>query len=177
MIDEEKLLSEAVALGFAEVAVIDTAEIEFQPAFRVCCEDNLCGKYGVNYTCPPDCGTTDEMRGRVLRRRRALVLESMWDVDDPMDSAQTAPAKRQHNQWTLALRRKIDAPVLMVGASGCSLCEPCMLPGGEPCRFPDRRWSCMSAYCVYVQRLAERCGMSYDCGPRCVSLYSLLCFD
>ena len=176
MINEEVLKKAAVELGFAEVAVIDTEELVFQPAFRICCEDNACGKYGVNYTCPPDCGSTDEMRERILRYRRALVLESMWDVDDPMDAAQTAPTKSQHNQWTRTLREMMDGPNLMVGASGCSLCNPCMLPGGEPCRFPDQRWPCMSAYCIYVQRLAECCGMSYDCGPGCVSLYSLLCF-
>lgn len=177
MMNEAELQAAAVSLGFADTAVMDTAEIVFQPAFRVCCEDNLCGKYGVNYTCPPDCGTTDEMRGRILRYRRALVLQSMWDADDPMDGAQTAPAKRQHNRWTRALREQMDGPTLMVGASGCSLCSPCMLERGEPCRFPEQRWSCMSAYCIYVQKLAERCGMAYDCGPGCVSMFSLLCFD
>ncbi|MCI8525945.1 MAG: DUF2284 domain-containing protein [Oscillospiraceae bacterium] len=176
MMREEELLSAAFALGFADAAVVDTSEIVFQPAFRVCCEDNLCGKYGVNYTCPPACGTTEEMRGRILRCRRALVLQSMWDADDPMDSAQTAPAKRQHNQWTRALLEQSGLKGLMVGASGCSLCTPCMLERGAPCRFPDRCWSCMSAYCIYVQKLAERCGMDYDCGPGCVALFSLLCF-
>ncbi len=175
--NEEALKTAAVELGFADVAVIDTADIAFQPAFRICCEDNSCGKYGVNYTCPPDCGSTDEMRERILHYRRALVLESMWDVDNPMDSAQTAPAKGQHNKWTRTLRERMDGPNLMVGASGCSLCNPCMLPSGEPCRFPDQRWSCMSAYCIFVQKLTELCGMSYDCGPGCVTLFSLLCFD
>lgn len=172
--EEQKLLEAALALGFADAAGIDTGEIVFQPAFRVCCEDNLCGKYGVNYTCPPDCGSVDEMRRRVLAHRRALVLQSLWDVEDPMDSAETAPAKRQHNRWTRTLRAQAGPGAQMVGASGCSLCNPCMLERGAPCRYPDQRWSCMSAYCIYVQKLAERCGMDYDAGPGCLALYSLI---
>ena len=50
----------------------------------------------------------------------------------------------------------------MIGASGCSLCKPCAMAKGEPCRFPSRRYSCMSAYCIYVKKLAEECGIRYD---------------
>ena len=39
----------------------------------------------------------------------------------------------------------------MIGASGCSLCTPCALAEGLPCRFPDLRYSCMSAYCIFVK--------------------------
>ena len=65
----------------------------------------------------------------------------------------------------------------MIGASGCSLCDPCAIVEGKPCRFPDKRFSCMSAYCVFVRDLAEKCGMDYDCGPSIVALFSMACFE
>ena len=57
----------AMEMGFAAAALIETKDIEFIPAFRPLCEENLCGKYGVNYACPPDCGTVEEMKARIQK--------------------------------------------------------------------------------------------------------------
>ena len=124
---EQELLAQALELGFANAGLIDTGDLIFVPAFRPLCQENLCGKYGVNYACPPDCGTVEEMRQSVLRWPRALVMQSMWDIEDPMDEAQTKPAKGRHNKLTRQLIDRAGAPGLMIGASGCSLCTPCAL--------------------------------------------------
>ena len=174
--NEQSLLDHALALGFANAALIDTARIVFEPAFRPLCEENLCGQYGVNYSCPDACGTVEEMRSRVLRYRRGLVLQTMWNIDDPLDGSQTRPAKARHNRLTRELMDWAGEPGLMVGASGCGLCTPCALAEGAPCRFPALQYSCMSAYCVFVKDLAEKCGMEYDCGPGVVAFFSMYCF-
>ena len=54
---EEKMQEFAVACGFEKTAVVRTEDLVFDPAFRPYCEENLCGQYGINYTCPPACGT------------------------------------------------------------------------------------------------------------------------
>lgn len=174
---EQEMIRLAEELGFASAAVIDTEDIVFIPAFRPLCEENLCGKYGVNYACPPACGTVEEVAARVRSYRRALVLQTMWDIDDPMDVAQTKPAKTAHNRMALELKDRIGGDGLVAGAGGCDLCRECALVHGEPCRFPDRKFSCMSAYCVFVQDLAQRCGMEYDCGPGVVGFFGMYCFD
>ena len=58
---EKEMIDLAVELGFANAAVMDTKDVTFVPSFRPLCAENLCGKYGVNYACPPDCGTVEEM--------------------------------------------------------------------------------------------------------------------
>ena len=174
--EEKQLLDLALELGFANAALVDTEELVFVPSFRPLCAENTCGKYGANYSCPPDCGTVEEMRGRVLRWRRALVLQTMWDIEDPLDDGQIKPAKGRHNRLTRTLIDRAGAPGLMIGASGCSLCSPCALVEQEPCRFPDLRYSCMSAYCIFVKDLAGRCGMEYDCGPGVTAFFSMYCF-
>ena len=174
--NEQALLKKALELGFANAALVDTADVTFIPAFRPLCQENLGGKYGVNYACPPDCGTVEEMRRKLQSWPRALVMQTMWDIDDAMDERQTKPAKGQHNRLTRQLIDWAGAPGLMVGASGCSLCSPCAITQGEPCRFPELQYSCMSAYCVFVQELAQRCGMEYDCGPGVVAFFSMYCF-
>ncbi len=175
MMNEQEIIRRAEEAGFAAAVFVDTDRIEFQPAFRPLCKENVCGKYGVNYACPPDCGTVKEMAARIRRYRRALVLQTMWEIADPL-SDETKPAKRRHNRMTQALRERLDVPCLMVGAGGCDLCAPCALPAGEPCRFPDKRFSCLSAYCIFARALCEKCGLDYDCGPGLVAFFSLLCF-
>lgn len=174
---EQQMIDLAVELGFANAAVMDTKDLQFVPSFRPLCQENLCGKYGVNYACPPDCGTVEEMQARIQRWPRALVMQTMWDIEDPMDEGQTRPAKGQHNKMTRRLIDRTGRPGLMVGAGGCSLCSPCAITEGKPCRFPDKQYSCMSAYCVFVQEMADSCGMEYDCGPGVVAFFSMFCFD
>lgn len=174
--NESQLLETALELGFANAALTDTKDLTFLPSFRPLCEENLCGKYGVNYACPPHCGTVEQMRRKVLQWPRALVMQSMWDIEDPLDEARTRPAKAEHNRLTRELIRRADRSGLMIGASGCSLCTPCAMAEGLPCRFPELQYSCLSAYCIFVQELAGRCGMEYDCGPGIVAFFSLFCF-
>lgn len=174
---EQEWIDLALSLNFANAAVMDTGDLVFVPSFRPLCQENLCGKYGANYACPPDCGTVEEMKERILQWPRALVLQTLWDIDDPLDESQTKPAKGQHNRMTRLLIDRAGQPGLMVGAGGCSLCSPCALVEGEPCRFPDKRYSCMSAYCIFVQEMAASCGMEYDCGTGITAFFSMFCFN
>lgn len=54
-----KMIQYAVEEGLAAAAIVDTSAIVFDPSFRTYCEENLCGQYGANYSCPPDCGSPD----------------------------------------------------------------------------------------------------------------------
>ena len=75
---EQTMIDLALQERFAAAVMVDTKDIVFDPIFRPCCEENLCGQYGVNYTCPPDCGSPEEMEARVRAHKRALVLQTIW---------------------------------------------------------------------------------------------------
>ncbi|MFQ8809620.1 MAG: DUF2284 domain-containing protein [Oscillospiraceae bacterium] len=176
----EEMTSIAAEEGFAAAVVTDTKDIPFDPSFRPLCAENLCGKYGANYSCPPDCGTPDEMRARIQAHRHALVLQTIWEIADYSDSKAIKAAKKEHNAATLRLLgrlRRADVPGFPVGASGCALCETCAITEKKPCRYPDLYYSCMSAYCIFVRRLAEQCGMEYDCGPGLLAFFGMYVFD
>ncbi len=173
----EKLIHLAIETGFANAALIETKDLIFLPSFRPLCAENLCGKYGVNYACPPDCGTVEEMKARVLKWTHAIVLQTLWDIDDPMDGNQTKPAKGKHNKMTRQFIDQVGIPGLMIGASGCNLCDSCAITEGKPCRFPQQMFSCMSAYCIFVKDLADKCHMEYDCGPNITTFFSMYCFS
>ena len=107
---EDALIKLALDLGFADAAILNTKELVFVPGFRTLCKENLCGKYGANYACPPDCGTVEQMREKVLRWQKALVLQTMWDIEDPLNNEQIKPAKAQHNKLTRQLIDEAGEP-------------------------------------------------------------------
>lgn len=177
---DELLCQWAAEEGFVGAAVVDTDRIPFDPGFRVYCEENLCGQYGVNYSCPPDCGSPEQMRQRIVTHRKALVLQTIWEIEDYSDAPAIKNAKSSHNAAAIRLAKRLreaGCPGLIVGASGCALCKPCALTVGEPCRFPDICYSCMSAYCIFVKKLTDQCGLEYNCGPGLLAFFGMYVFD
>ncbi len=177
---EETMLQYALEEGFAAAKVTDTANIVFDPSFRPYCQENLCGQYAANYTCPPDCGTPEEMKQRVLAHAHALVLQTIWEISDYSDAAAIRQAKTGHNAAQIRLAHRLreeGCPGFLVGASGCALCSPCAKKLGLPCRFPEDSYSCMSAYCIFVKKLTDACGMEYDCGAGLLAFFGMYVFD
>lgn len=176
----ETMIQYAFDEGFAVAAVVDTEDIVFDPAFRPYCEENLCGQYGVNYSCPPSCGTPEDMKQKILAHKKALLLQTIWEISDYSDMPAIREAKAAHNAAELRLVKRLRAEGCSgfpVGASGCALCTPCSLSKGEPCKFPEYQYSCMSAYCIFVKKLADTCGMDYDCGDGLLAFFGMYVFD
>lgn len=170
----------AVDEGFAAAAIADPNDIVFDPSFRPYCEENLCGQYGANYSCPPDCGSPEEMKQRILAHKKALVLQSIWEISDYSDIPAIKQAKTAHNAAEIRLVKRLRSHGhngIIVGASGCALCSPCAQAQGLPCKFPDLKYSCMSAYCIFVKKLADKCGMEYDCGEGLLAFFGMYAFD
>ena len=176
----EEMVAWAAEEGFSAAAVVNTDQIVFDPSFRPYCAENLCGQYGANYSCPPDCGSPDEMKQRVLAHKKALVLQSIWQISDYGDKAAIKQAKKDHNAAELRLIKRLRSAGcdgIIVGASGCALCNPCKQTLGEPCSFPDLKYSCMSAYCIFVKKLADACRMEYTCGDGLLGLFGMYVFE
>ena len=176
---DQEMVELAVAEGFAGAAVIDTDKIVFDAMFRPFCEENLCGQYGVNHSCPPSCGSPEQMKQRILSHKKALVLQTMWEISDLEDKETIKQAKRGHNLAALRLMKALreqGCPGFLVGASGCALCSPCALKNGESCTFPDLQYSCMSAYCIFVKKLADECGLEYTPGDGLTAFFGMYVF-
>ena len=175
---DDQMIQLAYGEGFAAAAVTDTDKIVFDPAFRPYCAENLCGQYGVNHSCPPDCGTPEEMRQKLLSASEALVLQSLWEVPG-YGTPEVLSSKAEHGAAIRRFRddlRRDGFDVFAVGYGACSLCKPCKRKNGEPCAFPDLRVSCMSAYCVDVAKLAKRCALPFDWNPKKLYLFGMILF-
>ena len=173
-----QLIDLARQQGFT-AGVIPTGAIRFEAEFRKYCAQNLCGNFGVNWSCPPDCGTVEQMQARIQAYPYALVLCSDHAIEDYRDRAAILQAKKQHNRASLALADALRAagiPGLLAGGGNCDLCDRCARQDGLPCVMPDRMFSCLSAYCVHVRDLAEAAGLEFASQPGKMSLFGLYAF-
>ena len=134
------IIKEAKKLGFSDAALMDTKNLVFVPEYRMYCEQNVCGCYNVNPACPPESGTVEEMKERALKYEKTLVLQTMQDYE--MDYKK---AKLHQNHLTEQLAEKMKeagkTDILIMSAG------------------PYKHNSCMSAYCVDAQKMANVVGM------------------
>lgn len=176
---KEILLKTAEELGFENYKIISPTLLHFDSRFRGYCEVNYCGNYGKNYSCPPACGTPRELEEKTKKFQKVLVLQTITPVKDIMDDRETRVIKHRHNQMTWELIqncRKELGEYLPAMAGPCGFCSPCAMETGEECRFPEKKASCLSAYCIQVDALAEVCKIPYYCENQ-VAFFSLVFFD
>lgn len=138
------LIKEALSMGFANAAIMDTKDLVFVPEYRQFCEDNMCGNYNLVPACPPACGTVEEMHERAMKYEKALVLQTV--LKDPlMDPVLFKQAKHAQNILTEQLAKRMQETgkddVLIMSAG------------------PYKNCSCMSAYSVDAQKMADAVGM------------------
>ena len=133
-------IEEAKKLGFSDAAIMETKDLVFVPESRMYCEQNRCGGYNLNPACPPASGTVEEMKQRALQYKKTLVLQTMQDYE--MDFKK---AKLNQNKLTEQLSEKMKEAGktdFLIMSSG-----------------PYKHHSCMSAYCVDAQKMADAVGM------------------
>lgn len=173
---EKELVTLAEKEGFSG-AVLDVADVPVNAQFRPFCEENRCGQYNANYSCPPTCGTVEQLHRKILAGEQALVLKSEWPIESYQDEQAIRQGKSAHNNAMLGLLERLNNmgyDGLMIGGSCCSLCDPCKMVTGEPCAFPQLRFSCMSAYCVDVAQTAKRCGMEFQWDSTRLYIYGMI---
>ncbi len=85
MLNYEELIKKAKDNGFQNAGPLDVKTLEFMPEVREMCASDRCQSYGKNWACPPACGTLDEMRARVERFSRGLLVQTVGQLEDNMD--------------------------------------------------------------------------------------------
>ena len=98
-------IKEALTLGFNNAAVIDVKDLVFVLEYRQFCEENLCGNFNVISSCPPACGTPEEMHRKALNYKKALILQTV--LESPEEQFDVKKAKYNHNILTEKLYKKI----------------------------------------------------------------------
>jgi len=173
-----QLLELAKSEGFF-AALLPPEQVPVDAKFRKYCEENLCGKYGANYSCPPDCGTVEELHQSILAEEKVLIVQTLWDMEGYEDKSAIQKSKQTHNAMVLRLKDKMEQQGLIgfcSGYNGCPLCSPCKRTTNDPCVHPELRISCMSAYCIDVAELASRCNLAFAWSPNNLHLFGMIAF-
>ena len=174
--NENKLVDLAVKSNFYKAVIIDTFKITFNPIFIEYCKENICGQYNKNLSCPPFCGTYEQMKAQVLSYKKALVFQSKFTIDNLKDDNVIKKAQKWHNTTMFKVIQSFDIKDgLFVGASHCILCDSCEKK--QKCKHPKSSYSCLSAYCIDVKKLAEICCMNYDFKDNTLYLFGLYLFN
>ena len=152
----------AKAAGFTDAAFLPVRELVVVPEYRKFCEQNLCGNYGVLPACPPMSGTVEEMTAAMRRYKTALILMIETTPADYRDTAEQKAAKKHQNLLTERLMEQMWAD---------SLHDPLMMGAG-----PWKHASCMSAYCVDAQKMADDVSMKCWANDGKIRYFSLILF-
>ena len=143
------------------------------------CATNTCGKYGSNWACPPGCGELDECRAKVAPYKWGIIVQTSGQLEDSFDIETMMEAAESHKKrfsQAVDLMRGYDPDCLPMGAGGCNLCRKCTYPD-EPCRFPDKAFTSMEAYGLFVAAECKKAGLEYNYGPNTLTYSSCILFN
>lgn len=171
----QKLCAAALALGAYKAADIAVADIPFDRSFRSLCESNACGNYGKSWMCAPDVGDIDDLIAYGKSFDRALVFQTVGELEDSYDFEGMMAAGQHMNDLSQAIAVEFKplpfSKWLLLGAGGCRVCPVCAKRTDEPCRFPDQAMASLETYGIAVSQLAELCGMNYINGQNTVTYF------
>ena len=175
----EKIINDfTVKNNFNSIKIIDTSILCFDPIFRTFCEENICGQYNNNYSCPPICGTYEEMKNKVLSYKNAIVFQSKFIASDLNNNKMIKSFQKAHNIAMFKAISNIDnIDGLLIGSSHCMLCDECLKKENKNCLNNKHKYSCLSAYCINVRKLAYDCNMNYEYKNDELYLFGLYLFN
>lgn len=174
----ETVIKEALAAGFTSAAPLDPKKLDFMPEVRVMCAADKCRNYDKSWSCPPACGTLEEIARRVLSYDGGVLLQTTASLSDSFDYESMMEAQKNHARSLNVLTERLRSflpDVLALGTGGCRICKECTYPS-SPCRFPDRMMVSMEASGLLVSRVCENCGIPYYYGPGTMTYVACVLF-
>lgn len=175
----EELLRLAEACGFDHAGEMNTAAMEFLPEVREMCAADRCRSYGRCWTCPPGCGTLEEISARAAAYSRGILLQSTGALEDDFDveTMMETEALQKDRFRAFVARVREDYPHCMPMSTGaCTVCPQCTYPDA-PCRFPHLAIPSMEASGLVVSRVCESAGLPYYYGPRTITYTACVLID
>lgn len=165
--DKEQLLTIAKESGFETVAELDPATLTALPEVRDMCAVNTCGMYDLKWSCPPGCGGIEECGEKMKKYTKGILVQTVGDIEDSLDFEGIMEVKETHDARYKACAEKLRevlSDMLPLADGACTICSKCTYPDA-PCRFPDKSFSSMEAFGLYVADVCKKNGVDYNYGP------------
>ena len=172
MLDYERLTALARECGFTEAGPLDVRTLRFFPEVRDMCATDRCHNYNKNWSCPPACGTLDEMRAKVQAFSEGIIVQTVGTLEDSFDWEATMETAKKHADnfaKMYGVLKKEYPEMFAMGAGTCTKCETCTYVEGKPCRFPDEMTYSMEACGLLVSQVCTDNNIPYNHGPQTVT--------
>lgn len=163
---DQNLLLLAQSCHFDHAGIFAAKILKFDPAVRAMCAADRCRSYGRRWTCPPGCGTLEEIAARAAGYCRGILLQSTGMLEDDFDAETMMETERlQKERFAIyaAQVHKVYPDCFPMSSGACELCAECSYPD-FPCRFPDKAFPSMEACGLLVSQVCADCGIPYYYG-------------
>ena len=167
---------------FKNPSEVPIAGIEISDEVRKMCEQNKCGHYGKNWTCPPAVKPLDEFRKEMEQFDSFIVVYRVYNVESSFDFKGMMAGAADFGERMLAMKNGLegDCPqckIRVMGAGGCGLCEKCTYSDGKPCRRPDDALVSLEACGMDVMKLMRDNELKYYNGKNTVTYIGGLAYS
>ena len=130
---------------------------------RAYCEENKCGSYGKNYTCPPNAGSLDEIRKRLKNYSGGYIFQYSRAMDLKKNLKKVIKSKDDFHKMILKIEDYMKKTGMedvwgLIGGN-CGLCETCAIQKDKPCRHPDNARMSLEAIGIDVVGLLDKLGL------------------
>lgn len=172
----QELAALAEKTGFTSWGKLDPATIELKPEVRDMCA--ACGMYDKRWSCPPGCGSLEEISGKIRQYSQGILVQSTGDVEDSFDFEAMQEIEAAHKSRFAALHGELaerKIPHLALGAGCCTMCKECTYPDA-PCRFPEKMMSSMEACGMVVLEVCQANDLPYYYGSQTMTYTSCILF-
>ena len=156
---------------------LDVSTLIFRQDVREMCASDKCRNYNRSWSCPPACGTPDEMMAKVRGFSLGILLQTVGHQEDEFDYDAIMEAGNKHaKNFRKLVARLSCCDILPLGMGTCSLCPECSYPDA-PCRFPEQMYPSMEAAGLMVSDVCSKNGVPYYHGRLTIAYTSCILFN
>lgn len=156
---------------------LDVSTLVFRTDVREMCASDKCRNYNRSWSCPPACGTLEEMTARVKGFSLGILVQTVGRQEDEFDyEAMMETGEKHAKSFRRLVERFSGSDILPLGMGTCDLCPECSYPGA-PCRFPERMYPSMEAAGLMVSDVCAKNGVPYYHGRLTIAYTSCILFN
>jgi len=174
----KKVLNEET--GFAVILDLAAAPLPITESVIRYCENNACGKYGANWTCPPAVGKFEDCKKEIERYSKALLFRSEYKLNEWYDAERIEETIRAHQANVRRIREMIPKETgehLVLSGGGCVYCKECAYVNREACRHPDIAIPPLEAYGIDWFRFAKKHNIKYGSPEGEMYYFGMILYD
>lgn len=168
-------LKQLVDKYFDHSKSIPISKIPFDSEVRKLCEQNMCGKYGKSWTCPPAAGTLEKLHTKLTGFDHFLIFYKIYTLEDSFDWEGMMNSVKDFQSRIFELKKKIEKEnpgfdYFVLGAGACQICDNCTYyPQRKSCRFPEKALFSVEAFGINAMKMMKDNGLKYNNGHNTVT--------